>query len=207
MLVDLIIIGILALSTFLAYRKGLVKLAVKLFAFIIALVITLILYQPISNLVINNTSLDEKLQDMILTKSNEVVDQGANSMADTPIEGLTQEVAQNTKNEILPEAAKDLAVNIIRIIVVIILFLVIKIALSIIAILADKIAELPILHQFNKAGGIVYGAVRGILIIYVLLLLVGLIGEVNPKNKVHKEIENSHLGKAMYENNVFEILF
>ena len=41
-IVDLIIIGIVALSVFLAYRKGFISLAVKLVAFIIAIGITAI---------------------------------------------------------------------------------------------------------------------------------------------------------------------
>lgn len=205
MVVDLIIVAILALSIFLGYRKGLVKLAVKLCAFIIALVVTLVLYQPISNIIINNTGLDEKLQDIILEKSNEVVEQSANTVNDTPAQGLTEQMAENAKSQLLPSAARDLAVNIIRIGVMLVLYIVIKIAISIIAALADKIAELPILHQFNKAGGILYGAIRGIIIVYVILLLIGLVGEINPDNRAHKEVENSYLGKVMYENNIFEL--
>ena len=61
MVVDLIIIAIVALSTFLAYKKGLVNLAIGLCAFVISIAITVILYQPISNLVINVTSIDEMI--------------------------------------------------------------------------------------------------------------------------------------------------
>ena len=41
--VDLIIIAIIALSAFLGYRKGFVTLAIKFFAFIIAIAITFII--------------------------------------------------------------------------------------------------------------------------------------------------------------------
>lgn len=205
MIVDLIIVAILALSIFLGYRKGLVKLAVKLCAVVIALVVTLILYQPISNIIINNTGLDEKLQDIILEKSNEVVEQSVSTVNDTPAQELTGQMAEEAKNELLPSAARDLAVNIIRIGVMLVLYIVIKIAISIIAALADKIADLPILHQFNKAGGIIYGAIRGIIVIYVILMLIGVVGEINPENRAYKEVESSHLGKVMYENNVFEL--
>ncbi len=71
--VDGIIIGIVGLSTFLAYRKGLVKLAIGLCAFVISLVITFVLYQPISNLVINVTSIDESIEDTIYEKANAIM--------------------------------------------------------------------------------------------------------------------------------------
>ena len=71
----------------------------------------------------------------------------------------------------------------------------------------DKIAELPILKQFNKTGGIIYGLLRGVLIIYVLLMLIGVFGQVNPNNSVHMQIEDSYLGKLMYDNNILNIFF
>ena len=68
-IVDLIIIGIVLLSTFLAYRKGMVKLAIGLCAFVISIVVTFVLYTPIANLVINVTSIDEAIEDIIYEKA------------------------------------------------------------------------------------------------------------------------------------------
>ena len=52
---DLVIVAIIVLSTFLAYRKGLAVLAIKLCSVLIAIVVTLLLYRPIANLIINTT--------------------------------------------------------------------------------------------------------------------------------------------------------
>lgn len=51
--------------------KGLISLAINILAFIIAMVVTLLLYKPIGNIIINNTTVDEKLQQMIQTKIEE----------------------------------------------------------------------------------------------------------------------------------------
>ena len=56
-LIDIIFIAIILLSAFLGYKKGLVNMASKLFAGILAIIITLILYQPVSNAIIKNTPL------------------------------------------------------------------------------------------------------------------------------------------------------
>ena len=53
--IDLILIAIIVISAFLGYKKGLVKLGAKLFACIIAIVITLILYRPVAGTIIKNT--------------------------------------------------------------------------------------------------------------------------------------------------------
>ena len=51
-LLDLIVLAIIALSTFIGYKKGLIKVAVKLCAFLIAIIVTLIFYKPVSNTVL-----------------------------------------------------------------------------------------------------------------------------------------------------------
>ena len=62
-------------------------------------------------------------------------------------------------------------------------------------------------NLINKTGGIIYGLLRGVLIIYVLLMLIGVFGQVNPNNSVHMQIEDSYLGKLMYDNNILNIFF
>lgn len=200
-IIDIIILAIIALSIFLGYRKGLVELAIKLCAFLIAIVITFILYQPISNLVINTTSIDETIENAILEKANDVME------GEEGDDELSEEIKQEATQGLLPEAARELAINIVRGGVIILLYILIRIALRFVTALANLVAKLPILKQFNKAGGAIYGALRGIVLIYVCLLIIGIFGQINPENTVHKNIQNSYLGKAMYENNVFNIFF
>ena len=107
----------------------------------------------------------------------------------------------------LSETSRELAINIIYGAVMILGYAVLRIALIFISFIADKIAELPILKQINKTGGIIYGLLRGVLIIYVLLMLIGVFGQVNPNNSVHMQIEDSYLGKLMYDNNILNIFF
>ena len=115
-LVDIIVIAIIALSVFLGYRKGLIALAIKLFAVIIALVATLILYKPISALIINNTSLDETIQNAIIDKvetNNQDTEQNNENTNSTEPETTVETIANQAKEEILPETAKELSINII----------------------------------------------------------------------------------------------
>ena len=69
-IIDIVIVALIALSVFLGYKKGLVTLAIGLCSFIIALVLTLILYKPITNLVINTTTIDDTIENSILEKAN-----------------------------------------------------------------------------------------------------------------------------------------
>lgn len=200
-IVDLIIVAIILLSTFLAYKKGFVKLAIGLCAFVISIVVTFVLYQPISNLVINSTNIDEAIEDAIYEKANDIMQENQEG------DELTNQLMETTKKEMLPETARNLAINIVTGGVIIVLFVVIKIALRFISALADAIAKLPIINQFNRVGGMVYGILRGILIIYITLLILGIPGQIAPNNTVNQSIDQSALGKTMYQNNILKVFF
>lgn len=218
-IIDIIVILIIALSVFLGYRKGLIALSIKLFAVIIALIATLILYKPISALIINNTNLDENIQNAIIEKANNSEEeQKETSNKEEEQTNSNNEITRTTENQegniveqsveekIIPEVAKELSINIINIGVIIILYFLIKIALHFVTAIANIVAKIPIIKQFNKIGGIIYGLLRGILLIYVILLIISFIGEINPENKLHNQINQSLLTKEMYQNNILNVL-
>lgn len=197
-IVDVIIVSIILLSTFLAYRKGLITLAIQLVAFVIAIVLTLLLYKPVSNVIINVTEIDESIQNAILEEANDIMtneEEGANQVVET------------IQNNMLPETARTISINIIEGAVILILYIVIRIALKFVTALANLVSKLPVLNQLNQLGGIIYGILRGVLIIYIILLFVNLSGEIEPKNHVYTAVEQSYIGKMMNENNILNILF
>ena len=196
--VDLIIVAIILLSTFLAYRKGLITLAIQLVAVVIAILLTLLLYKPVSNVIINLTGIDETIQNAILEEANDIMTNDG--------EGANQ-VVETIQNNMLPETARTISINIIEGAVILLLYIAIRIALKFVTALANLVAKLPILEQLNQLGGIIYGILRGLLIVYILLLLVNLSGEIEPQNQVYTAVEESYIGKMMNENNILDILF
>lgn len=198
--VDLIIIGIIALSTFLGYRKGLISLGIKLCAFIIAIAVTFIIYKPVSNLVINVTSIDETIENAIFEKANDIIPTEQN-------DEISTQLVENAKTGLLPEAAREIAINIVTGGVILIIFIGVKIALRFVTAIANAIAKLPILKQFNKLGGSLYGVLRGLLIIYIAMIVISIAGQINPQNSIHQSINSSNIGKMMYEHNVLKVLF
>ena len=196
--VDFIIVAIILLSTFLAYRKGLITLAIQLVAVVIAVILTLLLYKPVSNVIINGTGIDETIQNAILEEANDIMtneEKGANQVVET------------IQNNMLPETARAISINIIEGTVILVLYIVIRIALKFVTAIANLVSKLPVLNQLNQLGGIIYGILRGVLIVYVILLLVNLSGEIEPQNHVYTAVEESYIGKMMNENNILDILF
>lgn len=119
----------------------------------------------------------------------------------------TNKLIESAKNGMLPETAKNLANNIVYGGVMVILFVGSRIALRFVSAIANLVAKLPVINQFNKIGGALYGLLRGCLLIYAILMIISILGTVNPKNSLHQSINETSLGKTMYENNVLNVFF
>ena len=198
-LIDIILIAILIISTFLGYKKGLVKLGSKLFAGIIAIIVTIAIYKPVANLVINNTPLEENLKNTIIENASSFIKEN-NEETDTITKQVTDQVTNQVKNEILPNEAEKIAQSAIYAVTAIILFIVVKIILSLIISLMDFVAKLPILKQFNEVGGMAYGIIRGIIIICICVLLMGVYTKIKPEDTLNQNIEKSYITKTLYKN-------
>ena len=197
-IVDIILIALIALSIFLGYKKGLASLAIKLCAFIIAILITFILYRPIANLVINTTSIDESIEDTIYNKVTEMIQKDETNE-------LTSDLIESAKQGMLEQSARELAINIVYGGTAIVLFIIVRIILIFVNALANLIAKIPLIKQANELGGAIYGLLRGIVIIYLVLLIIYYVGEFYPNNIATQSINETTLTKVMYENNLFNI--
>ncbi len=202
MILDIIIVAVIGLSVFLGYKKGLVKLSIKLISLVISLAITAVLYIPISNAIINLTNIDETIQTHIYDKVLNLMDEENNQNKNYI--GIT---LQQAEQGLLPETARQLAINIVRLSVFLILIIISKIILRFIDKLAELVTSLPMLKQFDKVGGGLYGLLRGILVFYIFLLLVQYGTQIYPENTIYKQIDKSYVSKLMYENNILNIFF
>ena len=150
-LFDLITIAIITLCTFIGYKQGLVKAAIKILSFFIAIIVALGLYRPISNAIIANTSIDENIKNTIIEKIN-LEEKGRNEEI-TIEDNLTKKV-MGEANTTIEEFSNVFSIKLIEICVLLVIYIAIRIALRFISVLADLIAKLPILKQINKTGRI-----------------------------------------------------
>lgn len=201
---DVIIIVLILLSTFLGYKKGLVSLGINLVAFVLALIISFILYRPIGNVIINTTQIDENIQKTIEKNIEQTVTNEENSKNK---DNITNQIIEMAKGEMLPQATKEISYSIVYGATMVILFIILRICLMLINCIANAIAKLPILGQVNKLGGAIYGVLRGVIITYFALLIISLIIVINPQNLLGKMIEETYLTKTMMNNNILNVFF
>ncbi len=219
-IVDIIILAIMLLCIFLGYKKGLIGVGVNILGFLIALVIAFLLYTPISNFIIKNTTIQPTLKEAISgtvasyvindEEKQETEDNSPKVMTDyinSFIEQEKQHVEQ-TEKDIINNVSETVADNLIKIGVGILVFIVSKILLIFVKVLAKFISKLPIIGQFNKLGGAIYGVLQGLLIIYILLAILSIFSPTLENSAILEAINSSKIGKMMYDNNIIlKIIF
>ena len=197
---DIVLIGIIIISTFIGYKRGLVNVIFNLCAFLIALIITIFLYTPITNFVIENTEFDEKIESVIIEKG--VTNQDETSTEQGFLDNYVSQSITDTKNDIVKSSATIIAQKVIGILVAIILFIVVRIILLFAKALINGIANLPIIKQLNEIGGLVYGILMGLIIVYVILAVLYFIISVNNTGTIANAINTSIITKILYSNNI-----
>ena len=193
MILDLIVILVIALFTFIGYKQGLVKTAIKILAFFIALIVSLMLYKTIGNVIMKNTQVDEQIQNTIVSK---VLPEDYEEKLEVLPDALV-ESGETTVNEL----AKNVTEKIIYGVVFIVLFVVLKIALKFVTLLTDLITKLPVIKQFDKTGGIVYGVAKGFIIVTVIFAVISLISPMLDAKYINA-INNSYLSAMLYNHNL-----
>ena len=190
----------------------------KIVSFILALVIAFILFKPISNFVINNTNWDESLEQAIRqmeveennnegTAAEEDQKKGMSDVIMNYINEAVENAGEEAREAIIDSTARNVAVTIINVAVAIALFIVARIILFLIRGLASLLTELPIIKQFDKLGGIIYGILQSLVIIYVILAVISFISPMIAETGFIKAIQESNIGSMLYNNNLLLKLF
>lgn len=206
--VDILILLIFAICIFLGYKKGLVQVILNLCSFLLALVISLVLFKPLSLLVINNTSFDDNIKSYIIEivnqeESSETSSNESSGIISQYIDSSIQKAAEDTKDNVVEYVADAISKNIVSIIVLLILFVLLRFVLIFIKIISNAITELPIIKQFNNSGGILYGLLQALLIIYVVFTIIALFIK---NGSIEQAISASYIGSIFYNNNLILML-
>lgn len=206
-IIDIAIVVVLALAIFLGYKRGLVGLAFKIVSFLISIIISLILFYPISNFIINNTQFDDKIEQTIVSKF--IKDEEGNSQKESKniIQKQIEEIAEEVTENSVKVVAKNISRTIINLIVIVVLYVIIRLILLIFRSFSDKLAALPIIKQFNEVGGVAYGIIIGFLIIYIIFAIIALTSSLYNSEGLIGSINSSLIGKIIYNNNLILKLF
>lgn len=202
-IVDLIIIAVVLLFIFLGYKKGLTGSLIKLLSFIIAIVVAFVLYKPVANAVIENTVIDDNIR-TTLSATLGVKDKTENTKENVPstiMNNINKEI-ENATDEVKANVIDHTTITIVNIGSGIVIFLAVRVILVLISLFAKILTDLPVIKQVDKLGGLAYGAIEGIVIVYAVLAVISLTSVIWANNAVVTAIAKSSLGEMLYNNNI-----
>lgn len=209
-IVDLIIIAIVLLFVFIGYKKGLTGSLIKLLSFVIAVALAFMLYKPVANAIIENTEIDDNIKEAITRTFNQEDNNEKEEEKNIPltmVENINNEI-ENATNEVKTTIIEETTKTIINVASAIVIYIIVRIILLIISLFASQITKLPLIKQADEIGGIVYGAVEGIVIVYIALSIISLISVIWVDNIAVTAITKSVLGNMLYNNNIIlKLLF
>lgn len=204
-IIDLVIVAIIALCVIIGYVKGLTGCLIKILSFVLSLVIAFVLFVPVSNFIISNTEIDDNLEksirDIIISNEEKSEDEEMPTAMTEYINKKVEEVANDAKEDIANLAARDVAQTIVKAGTWIALFIIARIALILLKFITSLIAKLPVIKQFDKLGGIIYGLIEGLIIVYFALAVISFVTPMTNGN-LSQNINKSYVGGYMYQNNL-----
>lgn len=175
--IDIIVIGILIYAIIKGLSLGLVVSLFNIIQVILSVVITKMYYPYVSGYIVNNPKIYNVFKKIISIFSD---------------------------SELILNGLLKLIINIFSIIVI---FSFVSILLSLFLELFSFILRVPVLKQLNKIGGILFGLIKGLFIIYLLNMLLFPIASIFPLSFVGEGILNSFTLNCLRDMNLIINMF
>lgn len=217
-IIDLILVAFLVLSIWMGYKKGLIDCLVKIASFAIAIILAFSLCAPVGNFISESTQIDETIaqtiEETLSSKVGEAQEE-INTQNDNLPAVITDYIANQiktataqTQDAIAKEVSANVTQTIVNGIAFIGIFLITRFVLFFFRKIADSIAKIPLLKQVNEVGGIAYGILRGLFVVYLILAIISFIAPLISGTGISDVIASSFVTKLFYNNNLLlKILF
>ena len=220
---NLLVLGILAfilLLVFRGYRKGFFKSAASAIGIVLAVLLTAILYPGVNKLLCQYTVLDDVIEQKIIEKfelpeetktatRNEEIDTIENLDLPDNVEGWLiancngETFLESGVDNVCSYIAKSLTAMVMRGISYVLTLLVLLLLLHILIMVLDVANYIPIVKSINKAGGAIFGAGQGILIVWIFMGIVTLLSTFSWAYQVIQMIDESPLLAWLYKKDIF----
>lgn len=179
---DIILIIIIAFFALLGAKKGLVKTLFGAVSTVISIVLSMILYKPVSGMLY-----DSATGDSIRTGVAEFIKEKMQTGENFPL--FEQSV----------ETLTSLVINAISFIVVV---LAVKVLIIVISNVLNIATKLPVIKQANKLLGMAAGVLSGIIVCYIIIGVIATLSAEGNVRLMQEGIQNSYLAISFYDNNL-----
>lgn len=158
--------------------------------------------QFVTNMLNMNTPTD-------VTMTAEQIKQGIESLKlpEFYSKGLTEFQGNITFTSFINDISSQITQMILYVIGFLLLLLIIMSLLGIIEAIANQLARLPVLKEFNKSGGLILGAILGLMSVYFIMIILNVFVTFEWSQNVVMAIENSRFAIYFYKYNILQYFF
>ena len=227
---DVILLVVITVIVWISMKKGFLKASYHALATIITILLVFAFQMPFQEY-LEQSSLGDLVQEKVslsvrtsMEENPEVknaqsdesgLEAAANALPlpDFLHNFLNQMIRQQSENfETLKISVADSLTDmvssvILQLVSIVLLFLLVRLGLYLLFLLLQSMAKLPVLRFFNKALGIVMGAVNALLAVYLVCTLVMLLTPVKSAEHLNEVINQTYLVKYFYQNNLLMTIF
>lgn len=219
---DLAVLAIILAFAIVGLTRGFIFTIFRLFSFFASIIISIKLYPVMASVLMKTalfTSIKHSIFINLMKQSPSLVTQadGAAKQAaagsvinhlklpeffkQTLIAKLPNPSQFLDVSKIMDMVSNELASVVISIISLVLIYILVRIGLAFLQTLLKGIAKLPVFKQMDKLGGFAFGALEGLLTIYIVFSVLMLFN-ANPAFKtVFDALDASVLAKYFYQNN------
>lgn len=209
-ILDIALVLILGISTWIAAKKGIFKSIYKLSSIVLTIIAVVLLSGPVGNMV-ESSGLGIKIDQMVYTSliADKEYDENLGKMVSTGeeenVSGLPEfvndAVATVAESAVVPAVSEIVK----KLVCAIIIYLVAKLLLFLIFLFIDGMFKLPLLKSANKLLGAAAGLISGLLIVYIVCGIASL--NVQYSAVIREIIDGTYLVKYFYDQNYLMNLF
>ncbi len=208
---DIVALVLIVLAVLEGRRKGFVKMLWKVAAWILTLILVMVLIKPVTDWAMTTDNVQGIVTNITETVENSLVKSNIDVFTPEAISEATNIPAAFIPAQTVAQMGEDftaavlslagtVALTVIKIAVGLILFILIRILLSIAFRILNLVAKLPIINGVNKLLGMVMGFINIMFILYIVLGIATLY--IEPQSQWDIVINNTYLVKNLYNNNI-----
>ncbi|WP_024832997.1 CvpA family protein [Ruminiclostridium josui] len=214
---DFAVLIIIAVFTFIGLKNGFLYSVFRLLSYILSVIFAVKFY-PVLSEILQNTVLYESVKMSVIRglmkQQGQTVSHAGDTVAQTVVDGLKlpgflkDSILEHVQNSnifdltgVINAVGSEIASLVMNILSLILIYVIIRFGLIFAKIIIKTIARVPVFRQLDKTGGIVLGAVEGILAVYVICAVLVLFSAFPKFSSSIEEIEKSMFAGHFYENN------
>lgn len=213
------VICLIVFYTWRGYHNGLIKTVFFILSFFVAIILASIISPIVSRQLQQNEFMFNGIKNVVqsgfntdnMIKSDSIAEE-IKSINELPLpDELKQILTVNNNSEIYKTMkatnfsdyiSSSITTMVINAISYLLVFIVVRLLIRLLAGVLNLIANLPVLHTINKAGGVIVGFIHSVFIVWILAIVLMVFAGTETGKQLYAYIEQSTLLSWIYNNNL-----